>query len=280
MIGQSGIIVAWTTFGQTRAVHADEQQEIHRFLSAGEWFGGLPAPLQQLILSRSVVRKFAKGQVISVEESVPDALFAVLEGLVYFVREVGSGEEALIHVGEPGFWFGALHVLTSNPTVATALAHTPVRALILSKAQVDRILAEDPRYYEGFARLALDRYGVLIRWFAEVRDLAPEARVRGRLASMAQLRRQDRPESGAVSLAVSQADLARMAGISRQTLNAILGRLHQAGLIEVGFRRIRVLDAARLADPNGPGEVVAREVKNARRRVSREPSRASGERID
>src|SRR5512134_1312515 len=44
----------------TRAVHADEQQEIHRFLSAGEWFGGLPAALQELILSRSAVRKYAK----------------------------------------------------------------------------------------------------------------------------------------------------------------------------------------------------------------------------
>ncbi len=260
-------------------MHAEEQQKIHRFLSAGEWFGGLPAPLQHLILSRSVVRKYAKGQVISVEDSAPDALFAVLEGLVHCVREVGSGEEALIHVGEPGFWHGALHVLTGSPTIATILAHTPVRALILSKTQVDRIVAEEPRYYEGFARLALDRYGVLIRWFAEIRDLAPEARVRRRLASMAQLRRQDRPESGAVSLAVSQADLARMAGISRQTLNAILGKLHQAGLIEVGFRRIRVLDAARLADPNAVAEVAAPGDRAARGRVARELSRAGGKRI-
>ena len=46
-------------------VNADEQQQIHRFLSSGEWYGGLPAALQALILSRSVVRKYAKGQVIS-----------------------------------------------------------------------------------------------------------------------------------------------------------------------------------------------------------------------
>ena len=28
-------------------VQADERQEIHRFLGAGDWFGGLPAPLRR-----------------------------------------------------------------------------------------------------------------------------------------------------------------------------------------------------------------------------------------
>jgi CRP-like cAMP-binding protein len=261
-------------------MHADETQDIHRFLSAGDWFGGLSTTLRELILSRSVVRRFAKGQVISPEDSVPKGLYAVLDGSVYFVREIGSGEEALIHVGEPGFWFGELAILTGNPTAATYLAHTPVRALFLSKAQFDRILAEDARHYQCFARLALQRYGVLIRWFVQIRDLTAEARVRGRLASMANLRRQEQSEPGAVSLAVSQVDLARLVGVSRQTLNAILGKLHQAGLIELGFRRIRVRDAALLADPDAAGAAPAQEFPNSQRGVLREPLRASGERFD
>jgi CRP/FNR family transcriptional regulator, cyclic AMP receptor protein len=276
---RSGIIVGWTTTGQERAVLPKEQDEIRRFLSASDWFRGFPAPLQDLILERSVVRKFAKGQVISVEDSEPDAFYVVLDGLIYMVREVGGGDEALIHVGEPGFWYGLHYMLTGTRTVATVLAHTPVRALMLSKSQFDRILAGDPRYYECFARLVLDRYGILVRWFAEVRDLAPEARVRGRLASMATMRRQDRPESGAVSLAVSQADLARMAGISRQTLNAILGKLEKAGLIEVGFRRIRVLDAARLADPNAAAEITVQQARDRQQRAARQPKAANGKRI-
>lgn len=255
-----------------------EQDEIRRFLGAGDWFRGFPAGLQDLILERSVTRRFAKGQVISVEDSEPDAFYVVLDGLIYMVREVGGGDEALIHVGEPGFWYGLHYMLTGTRTVATVLAHTPVRALMLSKSQFDRILGEDPRYYECFARLVLERYAVLVRWFAEVRDLAPEARVRGRLASMAALRRQDRPESGAMSLAVSQADLARMAGISRQTLNAILGKLERAGLVEVGFRRIRVLDAARLADPNAPADAVAPRARD-QQRAPRQAKGANGKRV-
>ena len=43
-----------------------------------------------------------------------------------------------------------------------------------------------------------------------------------------------------------------MVGVSRQTLNGLLARLQLDGLIEVGFRRIRVLDETRLRDkPSG-----------------------------
>ena len=134
--------------------------------------------------------------------------------------------------------------------MVTALAHSPVRALQLPKAQFDRIVADEPRYYQYFARLAFDRYAALLRVFAEVRG--PRA---GSVACgdgsprWRSVRQQDRPQAAPVSLAVSQADLARMVGVSRQTLNVLLGRLDQERLIEIGFRRIRVLDPARLADP-------------------------------
>lgn len=258
-------------------MHGNEQQEIHRFLSTGGWFGRLPAALQQRILSRSTVRQFAKGQVLSVEDSVPKGLYAVLAGQVHLVRDLGGGEEALIHVGEPGFWFGEFGVLTAQPTVVTALAHSPVRALFLPKAQFDLILAEDASYYPAFASLVFARYAALLRAFVEARGLSPEARLRRRLAAMGRLRKQERQNAGPASLAVSQADLARMVGVSRQTLNALLGKLRRERLIEVGFRRIRVLDAARLADPRNAPDPDARKSEKARRRASGELRRASGE---
>ncbi len=261
-------------------MQASEQRAIQRILSVGEWFSGLPPALQELILSRSVVKKFAKGQVISVEDSAQKGLFAVLEGQVHLVREISTGDEALMQVGEPAYWFGEFGLLTGRPTVVTVIAHSPVRALVLSKVQFDRILAEDPRYYQAFANLIFDRYESLIRVFAELRDLAPESRLRARLAAMARLQMRAGPGAAPVSLAVSQADLARMVGVSRQTLNALLGKLREVGLVEVEFRRIRVLDAARLTDPRGEVDPTARGSASAQQRASGAPTRASGERIN
>jgi CRP-like cAMP-binding protein len=230
---------------------AKKLQELRQFLSMGDWFGGLPEALQSLILDRSVVRQYAKGQVISLEGCVSKGLFALLEGMVHLVRSIGDGEEGLIHVCEPGHWFAEYALLSGKPTIGTFLAHTQAAVLQLPKGHFDRIVAEEPRYYEAFARLALSRYAILVRMLAEVRDLAVEVRLRDRLAVMVQMRSEERPQAGAVSLSVSQADLARMIGISRQTLNVLLSKLQQAGLIEVGFRRIRVLDVQGLADARG-----------------------------
>jgi DNA-binding transcriptional ArsR family regulator len=94
------------------------------------------------------------------------------------------------------------------------------------------------------------------------------------------MRMRERPvSSGGVSLAVSQSDLARMIGVSRQTLNALLAKLGQAGLIDVGFRSIRVLDAARLVDPNASPAEAQRAVRRARG-TAHQPARAGGGRID
>jgi DNA-binding GntR family transcriptional regulator len=93
------------------------------------------------------------------------------------------------------------------------------------------------------------------------------------------MRMRERPQAGAISLTVSQADLARMVGVSRQTLNALLGKVAHAGLVEVGFRRIRVLDLARLADPTVAATATERGAGTARR-APREPSRAGRQRID
>ena len=91
---------------------------------------------------------------ISLEESPGKGLHAVLEGDVHLVREV-AGEEALIHVAEPGFWFGEFAMLTGQPTLVTAVCHSAARVLTLLKAQFDHIIAEDPRHFQAFAKLAL-----------------------------------------------------------------------------------------------------------------------------
>ncbi len=52
--------------------------------------------------------------------------------------------------------------------------------------------------------------------------------------------------TGTEELDISQADLAQMVGTSRQTVNALLQRIEAEGLIEVKFRKIRILDVERL----------------------------------
>jgi CRP-like cAMP-binding protein len=238
-----------------RIVRVAEQKSLIDRLSQGSWFGRIPQALRERVITRSSVRSYAKSQVISLEGSPPKGLFAVLEGQVQLVAAMGTGDEALVHVGGPGFWFGELAVLSGNQTLVTTIARTPVRVLLLTTSQFELLVEEDPHSFRHFAGLIFERYAALVRAFADIQEITPDARLRRRLAALVQLQREDRMEAGSVTLGVTQADLSRMIGISRQTLNRLLGQLQERGLIELGFRKIIVPEPRRL------GEVAAEPEK-------------------
>jgi len=245
-----------------------EQKSLIDRLSQGSWFGRMPQALRERVITRSSVRSYDKGQLLSLEGSPPKGLFAVLEGQVHLVVAMGTGDEALVHVGGPGFWFGELGVLTGNQTVVTAIAHTPVRALLLPTSQFDLIVEEDPRSFRHFAGLIFERYAALVRAFADIQEITPDARLRRRLAALVQLQREDRMEAGSVTLGVTQADLSRMIGISRQTLNRLLGQLQERGLIELGFRKIIVPEPRRLLEAAAESETEIAASTASRNRLS------------
>ena len=210
-------------------------------LRRSRWFGGLTADLQALILQRSVMRCYGKGEYIIRQGEPTRGMFAVLEGKVRVLRLIGDSKEVLIHLGEAGLWFGDYAMMAGSPSIGSIVADSRVRTLFLPVAEFERIVADEPRHYRAFAALLIERYEQLYRYMAEAQGLAPEERLRTRLTDLALLRRRDGDSSDPISVTVSQAELATMIGVSRQTLSALLARLEARGLIQIGFRDIRVL---------------------------------------
>jgi CRP-like cAMP-binding protein len=227
-------------------MNADTHPSLLRVLRQGTWFANLPVPLQEAIVRGSVVRSFAKGQVLSLEDSPPKGMFVVLEGRVRVVRTLPGGEEALYHIGEPGFWFGALALVAMRKTVVSIFAETTTRVMVLPKPQFERIVADEPRYIRHFALLLADRHATLLQILALAHGLTPMDRLRARLAESVEMKHRDRIAADSPTLNISQSELATMIGVSRQKLNGLLKELEAVGLVELGFRRIRVPDPARL----------------------------------
>lgn len=223
-----------------RAMGADP--DIVRLLKAGRWFGGLPAALQGLIFERAVRKSYRKGEYIVREGSTPKAMHVVLSGNVRVTRNVGDDRaEVLIHVGEPGFWFGDYAVYAGVPSIGSIVADSKVTTLALAVGEFERIVKDEPRYFRAFADLLFERYADLFRYLGEAHGLTQEEWLRTRLADLAAVMRRDNPSADAGEITMSQVELAAMMGISRQTLSSLLGRLEARGVIAVGFRHIRVL---------------------------------------
>jgi CRP-like cAMP-binding protein len=218
----------------------DHSQELEQ-LKLSPWFSPLPEALKTQILQRSAVRSFRKGEFLIREGAPPRGLYGLMHGRTRHVRSVSDGDEVLVHIGEPGIWFGEFPLLSGQPSVGSVIADATVRALFLPVAEFQRIVEGEPRYYREFNRLLWERYALLFRFMAEAQGLAPEAWLRSRLIGVAEVQRGERPLHGPATITMSQSELANMIGMSRQTLNMLLARLQERGMVEVGYRTIRLL---------------------------------------
>lgn len=219
----------------------DDRASILEFLKRGRWFGGLDPALQQLIVQRAHVVRFARGDLLSEEGKPPTGLYAVLAGHVRVTRRLANGVEVPVHIAGKGFWTGEYATFSGQRVIGSIVAETRGRALFLPAAEFERIVDEDPRRFRAFMTLMLERHRLAYGTVAELQGLASEALLARRLAGLAQMWRDDLSLSGPVDLRVSQVELAAMLGLSRQRLSALLHRLQSQGLVEVGFRSIRVL---------------------------------------
>lgn len=142
--------------------------------------------------------------------------------------------------------FAELAVLTGRPAAVTMIARTPARTLCLPRRAFDETADQDPRFYRAVVQLAMGRYALALRHVSESHRLSAEGRLCAMLADRAETRRWDRPDEKPVRLNLSQDELARLVGLSRQTLNGVLQKLQKERLVELSFRSIRVLDLAGL----------------------------------
>lgn len=216
-------------------------ESLHELLCKGRWYRDLPSELQQRIVAASRTREFAKGEVIALEGASASGMSVVLSGEVKLSRQARPGDESLVFICEPGFWIGGYAVLTGEKTLVSAVAKTSARLLHLPKREFDRIVEEQPRYYRHFAALGLKHAATLLTALIHASSLEPEARLRGQLALLSLLKRTDDEIDTPVDLPYSQSELASIVGVSRQTINQLMHTLAEKGLIQTGFKRVRVL---------------------------------------
>lgn len=220
-----------------RAVESQELEQLTR----SPWFSQLPETLKTQILQRSTVRSFRKGEFLIREGGAPRGLYGLMHGRTRHVRSVGEGDEVLMQVGEPGIWFGEFPLLAGLPSIGSVIADAAGRALFLPAAEFQRIVDGEPRFYREFNRLMCERYALAFRFVAESRGLAPEAWLHSRLVGLAEQQRGHKPVQGSATVTMSQSELANVVGMSRQTLNVLLAQLKERGVVEVGYRTIRLL---------------------------------------
>jgi CRP/FNR family transcriptional regulator, cyclic AMP receptor protein len=214
-----------------------EQAAIARLEQNG-WFAALPPDRCATILARLRVREAEDGTHLYRLGDPPNGLHVVIEGRVRMVSYPAPGTEMVSIVFKPGRWFGELSVLDGLPRPHDAIVVGPSRIGRLPMAEIEAIADAVPGWWRELALLTCAHQRLSLREAARSRSQPAIVRLAGLLA-----RHGDRAER---SVRITQDELARTIGISRQRVNRLLAELADAGLLNCAYGAIEVRDPAGL----------------------------------
>lgn len=185
-------------------------------------------------------RTYERGEVLFRGGEATAGVWIVQRGRVEL--SVGAaGRRAVVHVLQPGDVDGDIQHLLDMPLAYTARALDEVTALSLDAAAFEKLLTERPM--------------ISRRWLSSIaqRLATSQNRIIGLLGRSLteQVARLLLDEAVDGTVPLPQRTLAAMLGVQRPSLNKILKEFERAGLIEVRYAAIDVIDPATLLTTAG-----------------------------
>jgi CRP-like cAMP-binding protein len=216
----------------------DKSQAL-RLLASSSWFTGLPAALQASLQALGRSQVLPAGGYLFLQGDPADGLYCVLQGSLLIGSSSAMGKNSVLARLTAGQWFGEVALFDHGPRTHDAhsdggclLWHVPLAALLAW-------LAGWPQGWYHIGQLMAGKTRQLMSGLAQQTLLSPEARLAQRLLLLA---------GSGPTVSLSQEALASATGISRQTCNAILGQLADAGLIRIARKQLTLLDRPALQD--------------------------------
>jgi CRP/FNR family transcriptional regulator len=213
-----------------------------------ELLGRVPAfsTLEQGDLERiaqlAVPRQFEPGQTVFREGDASDTCYVVREGHARAVRSHGDGRTITLATFGPGDIFGELAMFEDERRSATVEAIEPTSVVAVLGPDMRRLMGEHP---EIATRLVV-ALGRRLREMNERLSRQSFQTVQSRVAVvLSELVAQEvagGKGSADVLLTATQADLAQLAGSSRESASRFLAVLERAGVISQGRGRLIVHD--------------------------------------
>lgn len=222
------------------------EAEIVELLGRVPVFATLDPEDVEKVAELAVPRAFEAGQVVFREGDASDTCYVVRSGSARAVREHPDGRTITLATFGPGDIFGELAMFEDELRSATVEAVRATEVVAVLGPDMRRLMVEHPqisvrlvialgrRLRDTNERLARQSFQTVQSRVAVVlRDMVAQAIAAGAPASE-------------VLVTATQADLAKLAGSSRESASRFLAVLERAGVISQGRGRLVVHDPAAL----------------------------------
>jgi CRP-like cAMP-binding protein len=178
---------------------------------------------------RSLV-EYRSEQGIFTQGDPADSVFFIVKGKVKIAVTSEQGKEAVIAVLGEGDFFGEGCLIAQPLRLATAVGMSKTTAMRIEKAEMIRVLHDEPAFAEVFTYHLLTRNSQVEADLVDHLFNSSEKRLARTLLLLANFGKEGRPEP--ITMKISQEMLAEMVGTTRSRVSFFMNRFRRLGFIE------------------------------------------------
>lgn len=220
------------------------RESLRQILARNHLFRGLPDRIIGRLATVAARKRFRKRERVFSQGDEGDALFCVVSGRVRIGAVGATGQEVFLNIMEPDDSFGEIAVIDGLSRTAGAIAVEPSELVAIRRSDLLNVLFEEPELAVHLLRLFCER----MRWASDMVEesafLSPPARLAKRLLNLAQLH--GKPGVHGIEFRISQQELAKFLGLSRQNVNEKLQLWKSHGWVSVSRGKLLITDIAAL----------------------------------
>jgi CRP/FNR family cyclic AMP-dependent transcriptional regulator len=205
----------------------------------------LPDADAKLLLRAGKVHEYERREILVHEGDVADSFHIILDGRAAVRVTTPAGESAIVNILGPDEHFGEVSLLGGDRPRRTAsiVALERVRTLSIPATVFRDLRERNPRLEQLVSSILARRVDELSAQVVEAMYDSLERRVVRRLSALAGIYR---TSSSEVTIPLTQDELSQLVGGARPSVNQVLQRIVDAGVIELRRGRIVVRQPAEL----------------------------------
>jgi CRP-like cAMP-binding protein len=174
--------------------------------------------------------RYAKDAVVFAQGDPADSVFYVQKGRIKLVVESEQGKEAVVAILGPDEFFGEGCLIGQPLRLATAKAMDKSEAMRVSKAEMIRVLHDEPAFSELFTAHLLTRNSRVEADLVDQLFNSSEKRLARTLLLLANFGKDGGPQ--AITTKISQETLAEIIGTTRPRVSHFMNKFRKLGFIE------------------------------------------------
>jgi CRP/FNR family transcriptional regulator, cyclic AMP receptor protein len=201
----------------------------------------LQKPDLALVMATGKVVLYPNREYLLRQGEIGDGIHVILSGVVESTHCGPQGRELMLATWQSGDFVGAPYVLGNHRHSWSARAVGRVEALHLDQAAIRHLITQSP----GFAMALIECLGFKGETYSTLAQTLGGQKVGERLvlALVKLAENAGQAEDGSIQLGrITQANLARMIGATRQSISLVLGRLQDQGILSTGPTKMVVHD--------------------------------------